>query len=321
MNPLFSIIMPVYNGEALLGEALDSLRAQEPFDGGFEVIAADDGSTDSSPEILRAASATLPLRVIDGAKRGNWVASTNKAMREACGEFVAFLHQDDRYRPGRLRALAEAVRANPGIDFFVNDTAFVSAGGKGLGSWRPTFHPGFCPPRDALPPLMIQDTIAVPGVAFRRTAAAVGDGLDETLRYTADWDFWLRLASAGGVFRVPRILSEFRVHASSQTVSFASHQDEMRRNLVCVMERYMPSLVEVLPEALRNRYRRRARLGVETNLLLGAIGTGRRKSWRPFLRALSACSPIDVFSYVRFSDVVPRALARVRAGFLHRKKQ
>lgn len=316
--PLFSVVMPVYNGAPLLAEALDSLRAQEPFEGGFEVLAADDGSTDGSRELLEAAARDLPLRVLDGARRGNWVASTNKAIREAAGEFVVFLHQDDRFRPARLRRLAEEIRANPSVGFFVNDTAFVAVDGKPLGPWRPTFHPGFCPPADALPPLMVQDTVAVPGVAFRRASPAVGDGLDEAFRYTADWEFWLRLAARGGLFRIAETLSEFRVHRGSQTVAIAGRQDEMRRNLEDVLERYLPALEEVLPPRLRPRYRRLARLGVETDLFLGAGGARAPLPWRPFLRALLRCTPADWVRYVRLSAVVPRTAARVRAGFLRR---
>lgn len=319
MQPLFTVIMPVYNGMPLLREALSSLEAQEPFDGAFEVIAADDGSTDGSREVLESASGALPLRVIDGAKRGNWVASTNKALKEASGEFILFLHQDDRYHPSRLRRIAETIRANPDVDFIVNDTAFVAADGKALGLWKPTFHPGRCPPGDILPSLMVQDTIAVPGVAFRRTASVVGGGLDEEFRYTADWEFWLRLAAAGGAFRIAEVLSQFRVHRASQTVSFAARQAEMRRNLERVMERYMPALLAVLPPRRRRRFVRMVELGVETDLFLGACGTRSPKPWRPFLKALLRCPPSDWIRYIRLSDVVPRSMARVRAGFLSRK--
>ena len=319
MNPLFTVVMPVYNGLPLLREALDSLRAQEPFDGSFEVIAADDGSTDGSRAALEEASRDLPLRVIDGARRGNWVASTNKAMEEARGEWIAFLHQDDRYRPARLRTLAAAVRANPGSAFFVNDTAFVAADGRTLGFWKPTFHPGRCTPADAVPPLMVQDTIAVPGVLFRRSLVAETGGLDEAYRYTADWEFWLRLATRHGVFRVAETLSEFRVHRGSQTVAIAGRREEIRRNLEDVLASYMPDLEAVVPARRRPRWRRLARLGVETDLFLSAGGARAPLPWRRFLGALFRCTPFDWVRYVRLSDVVPRTVARVRAGFLRRK--
>lgn len=313
-----SVVMPVFDGLPLLREALDSLRAQEPFDGSFEVVAADDGSTDGSRGLLEEAARDLPLRVVDGARHGNWVASTNKAMAEATGEWIAFLHQDDRYRSARLRTLAAAVRANPGVDFFVNDTAFVAADGRPLGVWKPVLRPGFCPPADAVPPLMVQDTIAVPGVLFRRSLLGEVGGLDESFRYTADWEFWLRLASRRGVFRAAETLSEFRVHRGSQTVAIAGRREEIRRNLEDVLARYMPALMDVVPARRRARWRRLARLGVETDLFLSAGGARAPLPWRRFLGALLRCTPFDWVRYVRLSAVVPRTAARVRAGFLRR---
>ena len=104
-RPFFSVLMPVYDGAEFLADALASLRAQEPFEGGWEAIAADDGSRDESRDILEAAAKEMPLRVIDGAQRGNWVASTNKALAESRGEWIVFLHQDDAFAPARLRRL------------------------------------------------------------------------------------------------------------------------------------------------------------------------------------------------------------------------
>ena len=282
-SPLFSIVMPVYNGAQLLPEALESLRGQLPFEGGWEVIATDDGSSDGSRELLEQAARNLPLRVIDGARRGNWVASTNKAMALARGRYIAFLHQDDRYRPARLRRLAAAVRERPDAAFLVNDTAFVAVDGRPLGTWKPTFRPGYRPPSEVLPPLMIQDTISVPGMLFRRDVIEELGGLDEAYRYTADWEFCLRLAARHGIFRVAETLSEFRVHRASQTVAIAGRRDEMRRNLEDVMERYLPDLLRVLPPRLHPRYRRLVRLGVETDLFLAAGGARVPLPWKPFL--------------------------------------
>lgn len=320
MNPLFSIVMPVFDGGPLLAEALDSLRAQEPFDGSFEVVAADDGSTDGSRERLEEAARDLPLRVIEGARRGNWVASTNKAMDEARGEWIAFLHQDDLYRPARLRTLAAAVRANTDAAFFANDTAFAAADGRPLGLWRPALRPGFNPPAAAVPPLAVQNTVAVPAVLFRRVAAAEVGRMDETLPYTADWDLWLRLAARFGVFRLAETLSVFRVHLGSQTVALAGKRDGMRADLETVAARSEPDLRRLLPPRLHARYRRLVRLGVETNLFLAAAGSRAPLPWRPFLRALFRCTPADWARYVRRSAVVPRTAARLRAGFAKRRK-
>ena len=316
-RPLFSVVMPVYNGGGLLAEALDSLRAQEPFDGGFEIVAADNGSTDGSRERLEAAAADLPIRTVDGAMNGNWVSSTNKAMGLVRGVYTAFLHHDDRFRPGRLRALAAAVRANPDATLFVNDTAFAGTDGKILGTWRLPVRPGRRTAAEVLPALLVQNNVAVPGAAFRTDAARALGGMDENLRYTADWDFWLRFAARDGLVRIAETLSEFRVHGGSQTVDFARRQTEMRDNMDCVVERFLPALEGVVPDARRRRrVRRLARLGVETDMFLAAAGTGAPLPWRAFFAAAFRCTPADWVRYAGVSAVVPRAAARIRAGFL-----
>ena len=101
--------MPVHNGERYLAQALGSIL-QEGADG-YEVIAVDDGSSDSSAEILAYWERRLPLRRI-ARRGGNWVAATNAGLREARGDYVCFLHQDDLWLPGRLAAIrAEAALA------------------------------------------------------------------------------------------------------------------------------------------------------------------------------------------------------------------
>lgn len=314
--PLFSVIMPIYNGSQFLGEALASLRAQTPFEGGYEVIAADDGSTDGSRELLEEAAKTLPLRIIEGARTGNWVASTNKAMREAKGSFILHLHQDDRYRPGRLRTLAAAIAAHPDHGFFVNATAFVGSDGRNLGLWRPGMSAGYQSPADACARLLVQNTFAVPGVCFRRALLDEAGFMDDTWRYTGDWDHWLRLALREGVMVLPDVLSEFRVHGGSQTVGFAERIAAMRKELEAVLALHRDAVLALLPPGRRQKWRRLARLGVETNVFLASAGTGGSARWKPFLRALFGCPPHEWFLYARYAALVARSLARVRAGFL-----
>ncbi len=319
MTPAVSIIIPTYNGEKYLPDALRSLVEQEPFGETMEVLAIDNGSTDGTLRILEEAKGALPLQILDGGHTGNWVLSTNTAMKKAKGEWIAFLHHDDRYRPPRLRRMFEEIRRHPKASFFLNTTGFIGSDGTSLGTWRPSLRPGFNPPEECIPSLLVQNTFAVPGAFFRRALVEGKDGLDPALRYTADWDFWLRLAVHEGVFFVPDTLSEFRVHGGSQTVGFAEHQLEMKGNLNTVVDRFLPALDNLIPSGrLRSRYRRLARLGIETNLFLGAAGSGVRPPWGDFLSALFHCSPFDWIRYVRTSAVLARSRARIRAGFLRR---
>lgn len=313
--PFFSVVMPVCDGARFLPDALASLKAQEPFDGGWEAVAADDGSRDGSREMLEAAAEELPLRVIDGARRGNWVASTNKALALCRGEWIVFLHQDDAWAPSRLRRLRETAARFPECGFLANDTRFFASDGHGLGPWRAPLPAGFSPPERCLPPTLVQNNFAVPGVAVKRALLEDTGPLDETLRYTADWDAWLRAMERCGVVRVAEPLSFFRVHGGSQTVAdFATHCGEMRRNLETVAERHLPALRALFPARAVRKWERLARLGVETDLFLAAAGMKAPLPWGPFLRAAFRAGPHRWPAFLRLSRTLQRALPRLRAG-------
>ena len=318
--PLFSVIMPVFNGARFLPDALASLRAQEPFDGGWEAVAADDGSSDGSRELLEAASKELPLRVMDGARRGNWVASTNKALSLAHGEWVVFLHQDDAWAPSRLRRLKEAAARFPECGFFVNDTRFLGTDGRDLGPWRSPLPEGFSPPARCVPPMLVQNNFSVPGVAIRRALLEEIGPLDETLRYTADWEAWLCLAERGGVVRLKEYLSYFRVHAGSQTVAdFAARHDAMRTDLEAVLEKHLPVLGKWLSPRQAARWARLARLGVEMNLFLAAAGMGASLPWRSLLRAASRAGAWRWPAFLHLSRTIQRSCPRFFGGIMRRQ--
>lgn len=116
--PAISVLVPIYNVERYLAECLDSLVAQTFTD--FEAILINDGSTDSSREIIqRYLDADPRFRVIDKANSG-YGASMNRGLDAARGTYVAILESDDFFEPNALELLhqtaertdADAVKAN-----------------------------------------------------------------------------------------------------------------------------------------------------------------------------------------------------------------
>lgn len=313
-KPFFSVLMPVCNGAAFLPDALASLRDQETVEGDWEAIATDDGSGDGSRDMLAAAAREMPIRVVDGARCGNWVASTNKALALARGEWVVFLHQDDAFAPSRLRRLKEAAEQFPGCGFLANDTRFFGSNGRDLGRWRAPLAEGYSTPGQCFPPIFVQDNFAVPGVAVRRDLLVETGGLDEGLPYTADWDAWLRFSGMTGVVRVAEDLSFFRVHGNSQTVvSFAARRDAMRANLETAFNRHLPTLHSLLPPREAARWERLARLGLAADLFLAAAGMGGPLPVRRLLKAAFRAGPHRWGTFLRLHGTVQRVLPRLRA--------
>lgn len=103
-----SVIIPVYNGSKYLATTIESVLAQTyPL---HEIIVIDDGSTDSSPEILRSYGDRL--RVIRQRNQGVALAR-NAGLTHASGELITFIDQDDLWPADRTRLMVEALRAAP----------------------------------------------------------------------------------------------------------------------------------------------------------------------------------------------------------------
>ena len=112
-----SVIVPVYNCEKYLRQCLDSLFKQTMTD--FEIICVNDGSTDSSPEILAEYAAKDGRFVIVNTENGGAGAARNAGLRIACGKYLLFVDSDDWFEPTMLStAYREAERTNAEITIF-----------------------------------------------------------------------------------------------------------------------------------------------------------------------------------------------------------
>lgn len=111
---LISCIVPVHHGERYLQEALDSILGQtyRP----LEIIVADDGSTDGTPEV--AASYGEQIRLLTQATAGP-AATRNLGLSAAQGEFVAFLDADDLWHPEKLARQIARIQIRPELDLCV----------------------------------------------------------------------------------------------------------------------------------------------------------------------------------------------------------
>lgn len=109
-RPLISVMIPVYNGEAYLAEAIDSVLSQSYRP--IEVIVVDDGSDDGSGDVAR--SYGDPVRYARQDRAGNG-AARNHAVSLATGDLFTFLDADDRLAPGALHRLAKVLEEDPNL--------------------------------------------------------------------------------------------------------------------------------------------------------------------------------------------------------------
>jgi glycosyltransferase involved in cell wall biosynthesis len=107
---MISVVMPVYNAAGVVGEQLDALAGQS-YSGAWELVVADNGSTDGGPAMVRRWRDHIPgLRVIDASARRGAAAARNLGARAAAGDGLVFCDADDVVAPGWLAALAGALK-------------------------------------------------------------------------------------------------------------------------------------------------------------------------------------------------------------------
>ena len=194
MRPLVSVVMPVYNAERFLREALDSVLAQdyEP----FEVIVVDDGSTDGSAAILESYPG---LRVIRQENRGP-SAARNAGIAEARGEIVAVADADDVLLPHRLSLQVGHLVEHPEVTATLGRQVWIT------------------PPPDAVRDRVWGDLGGVPLatlVIWKRALVEVG-GYDPAIRGPEDFDLLIRLRERGHRLAVlPEIVVRLRYHGQN----------------------------------------------------------------------------------------------------------
>jgi glycosyltransferase involved in cell wall biosynthesis len=315
MQPWLSVLMPVYNGRAYLAAALESVAAQA--DGGVEIIAVDDGSTDDSLDILRAFEKRLPLRVLHGSHTGSWVRNTNTALALARGEFVGLLHQDDLWLPGRLQALRELTTRHPEAGVFFHPAWFVAPDGRRIGLWNTSLEPGEYAAGALWERLLIQNFIAIPAPIVRRSTAESVGGLDDRLWYTADWDFWLRLTHAVPAVYHAEPLAAFRIHAESQTMRRSACSDEFRSQLLAAYEPHERRWLEFHPR--QRGIHQAARFSIEMNVALAQMAHGRRPHLVKLAMAFLKLGPPGWRRYLRDSRIIDRVGARLRLNLVGRR--
>jgi hypothetical protein len=311
-HPWLSVIMPTYDGAAYLESALESLVAQEERD--FEVVAVDDGSADATLQILNAYSDRLPMTIVEREHMGNWIANTNVGIRLANGTYLSMLHQDDLWCADRLAQLKRLTSDWPDASLLLHPSQFIDAAGKRVGLWR-------CPlPRrttclcsgELLKHLLVQDFVACSAPIFKAEAARRVGGMDETLWYAGDWDFWLKLARLGQTVYHPVPLTLCRVHSASQTCRRIHRTEDIADQYAAVLARHLAAWEEGHPT--RDRTARIARFSCQVNVALMRFLGGHKACWLRLLGSFLRLGPAGWRRYFHDSRIVERTLCRLRAG-------
>jgi glycosyltransferase involved in cell wall biosynthesis len=231
-SPLVSVIMPVYNGERFLAQALDSALAQTLRSS--EIIVVDDGSTDGSGALADRYAAAHPgrVRVVHQENQGLPLAR-NAAIAVARGRYLALLDADDIWLPGHLAACVDVLERDPAVGLVHADAEDIDARGRVLprGRWQPRWTHGAHDPFTAI--LLRRQHVACLTAVFRRSVIErVGDFDARFNRLgSEDRDMWLRIAKVANLVYLSELHAQYRVHGNNMSAN-AEHMRRAQRALV-----------------------------------------------------------------------------------------
>ncbi len=245
--PTVSVIIPTHNRAELVGRAISSVLAQSrPAE---EVLVVDDGSTDATAE--RVAGRFPGVRYQAIAHRGV-SGARNVGIRDAGGDWLAFLDSDDEWLPAKLEEQLAALDAEPEVRICHTDEIWIRNGRRVNPRRCHAKHGGFifrhCLPRCAISPSSV--------VVHRSVFARVGF-FDESLPACEDYDLWLRICAIFPVLYLDRRL----------VVKYGGHPDQLSRTVEALDRYRIRALVKVLDSGVLGAEDRRAAIAT----LIGKI--------------------------------------------------
>ncbi len=187
---LVSIIIPTYNRAHTIAAAIRSALEQSFAD--FELIIADDGSTDETEQVVREVQSPRVRYVRK--PNGGCSSARNFGVQSAAGKYVAFLDSDDSWDPHWLRTVTGILEGDAGIGAVYGSLQLIGAGGTQTGVFDLSVGGRF---REATVPYVLQQCAGLLGsnVVARRDVVLQIGGWDESFPTSGDLDFGLRLAS------------------------------------------------------------------------------------------------------------------------------
>ena len=232
MGPLVSVVIPVFNGERFLREAVQSVLDQKYSP--IEIIIVDDGSTDGTAAVARSLGETV--RYLHQANQGP-AAARNRGIEQAQGGLIAFADADDLWPSGKLEVQLPYLVNDPAIEIVMGRIQQVRLSKTVNGQ---THAEEFADPAFS---------VNLGSAVIRKSVFERVGLFDESMRYSEDVDWFMRAREAGAAIITIDVV----------TLLYRQHEENMTRGK-------STSQLNVLKALKRSLDRRRERTGVASAL-------------------------------------------------------
>lgn len=208
-DPKVSVLMPVFNAEPYLAEAVESILAQSFID--FELIIVNDGSTDGTPALLEQfATRNSRIRVIDNGNNLGIVSSLNRGLDACRGAYVARMDADDIAVLDRLAKQVAVMDAKPDIVALGGALEYIDSAGRDLGVVRQS---------GTAKSTLSQTPILHPTAMIRRSSLVENHiNYEERYRYAEDYFLWMQLSRLGRIEAIDDVVLRYRVSSGATRV-------------------------------------------------------------------------------------------------------
>lgn len=289
VEPRVSILILSYNQQDYIREAIDSALAQD-YDN-FEIIVADDASTDATPDIIRSYASSYPDRVVPVLNRINQgiTANSNSGLKKVSGRYFTHLGGDDTIEPGKLRTQVRRMETYPDLVLCAHQVeVFYEDEDK-----RPHLLQGLLTTGEGPDQLLRHGGLGALSVMVR-TASIPAHGFEPSLRMISDYMLWAEILAGGGKFVVlPEMLGRYRQHSSNVTRDPTKYVNDVH-DYYTLFERRYP------------QYAKSCRYGLTRHALydpgVALLGLGRFQEAMPYFRRAVRQDPVFVKAWVRMAQ-------------------
>jgi glycosyltransferase involved in cell wall biosynthesis len=220
-SPQISVIIPSYNHGKYIVTAINSVLSQSFED--FELIVIDDGSKDSSPQIIQTIHD--PRLIFFAQKNKGAHEAINRGLSLAKGKYLTILNSDDVFHPLRLEKCREVLENKPEVDLVSSWIEVIGKTGEVLDTkkaWHnllpwdiEDIQHSFLHTNDYVRNLLATNFVATTSNIFMRSSVFSSIGGMRNLRFAHDWDFLLRAAAIFQCQNIEEPLLQYRVHPSN----------------------------------------------------------------------------------------------------------
>jgi glycosyltransferase involved in cell wall biosynthesis len=220
-HPKVSVCIPVYNGAAYIGEAIESVLRQTFED--FSLIVSDNCSTDNTSEIVNSFSDSR-ITYVRNAENLGLVGNANRCLQLSDGEYICILHHDDIMLPDNLQHKVRVLDENPQVGLVHSNLFVTDASGQVLWDWdedvkRDYVEEGHVAFRRYIIRMPRGAMIFIGAILARRACYERLGGFRQELRYANDSEMWMRILLFYDLACVGQPLVAWRQHGTNESTN------------------------------------------------------------------------------------------------------